>query len=172
MFSSERQPLTGSPDEKARRALSDLSHSLGDEESFMTGSAANQPGSRFWRELKQNWWLWGSIAFAVLLIGSLVIFKDSLYDTAAHGLPFLAVKENAAEACATQCKAEQDAAAAATRGNDAPVREAYDTCYTKCVAQETKEVAEEREKFKQSEESFEKMVEEKEGLDGDAKKKP
>lgn len=61
-------------------------------------------------------------------------------------LLYATVKENAAEACATQCKAEQDAAAAATPGKDAPVREAYDTCYTKCVAQETKEVAEEREK--------------------------
>lgn len=56
------------------------------------------------------------------------------------------MKENAAEACATQCKAEQDAAQAAALGKDVPVREAYDTCYTKCVAQETKEVAEEREK--------------------------
>ena len=44
------------------------------------------------KELKSNWWLWGSIAFAVLLIGSLVVFRENLYDSAKHGLPFLAGK--------------------------------------------------------------------------------
>lgn len=57
------------------------------------GSQSRLSRSGIWKELKQNWWLWGSIAFAVLLVGSLVIFKDSLYDTAAHGLPFLAGKD-------------------------------------------------------------------------------
>ena len=64
-----------------------------DEESFLSRSSPGQPavaGNKLWKELKQNWWLWGSIAFAVLLIGSLVVFRNSLYDTAAHGLPFLA----------------------------------------------------------------------------------
>ena len=42
------------------------------------------------KELKTNWWLWGSVLFAVLLIGSLVVFRESLYDSAKHGLPFLA----------------------------------------------------------------------------------
>lgn len=42
------------------------------------------------KELKSNWWLWGSIVFAVLLVGSLVVFRESLYDSAKHGLPFLA----------------------------------------------------------------------------------
>ena len=67
-----------------------------DEEggSYMSRPApAGQPATvqeRIVKELKQNWWLWGSVAFAVLLIGSLVVFRNSLYDTAAHGLPFLA----------------------------------------------------------------------------------
>ena len=59
------------------------------------------------------------------------------------------MKENAAEACATQCKEEQAATVVATGSageQTSPVKEAYETCYTKCVAQETKEVAEEREK--------------------------
>lgn len=42
------------------------------------------------KELKQRWWLWGSIVFTVLLVGSLFIFMGYLYDTATHGLPFLA----------------------------------------------------------------------------------
>ena len=42
------------------------------------------------KELKSNWWLWGSIVFAVLLVGSLVVFRENLYDSAKHGLPFLA----------------------------------------------------------------------------------
>lgn len=130
------------------------------------GSQHNTTSARIYTELKKNWWMWGSVAFTVLLISSLFIFRNSLYDTAAHGLPFLAVKENAAEACATTCKAEQDTPGVAIAGSagdqGTPIKEAYDTCYTKCVAQETKEVAEEREKFKKSEESFEKEVEEKE----------
>jgi hypothetical protein len=62
-----------------------------------------------------------------------------------------AVKENAAEACTTACKEEQTSnlALAAGQGGDkesesARLKEAFDTCYTKCVAQETKDVAEER----------------------------
>ena len=42
------------------------------------------------KELKQRWWLWGSIAFTVLLLSSLFVFRGYLYDTATHGLPFLA----------------------------------------------------------------------------------
>lgn len=38
----------------------------------------------------QNWWLWGSVAFAVILISSLVIFRNSLYTKTGYGLPFLA----------------------------------------------------------------------------------
>ena len=60
----------------------------------------------------------------------------------------LAVKENAAETCASKCK---------IGGSDDPLlqleepvnvknKQEYDACYSKCVAQETKEVAEEREK--------------------------
>lgn len=47
-------------------------------------------GQRVWKELKQNWWLWGSVIFAILLVGGLVVFRNQLYDTASHGLPFLA----------------------------------------------------------------------------------
>ncbi len=45
---------------------------------------------RLKNELQQNWWLWGSVAFAVILIGSLVIFRNSLYTKTGYGLPFLA----------------------------------------------------------------------------------
>ena len=65
----------------------------------------------------------------------------------------LAVKENAAEACTTACQDEQSAglALAAGQGGDkdaenARMKEAFESCYTKCVAQETKDVAEERQK--------------------------
>lgn len=47
-------------------------------------------GQRVYKELKQNWWLWGSVIFAILLVGGLVLFRNQLYDTASHGLPFLA----------------------------------------------------------------------------------
>ena len=56
------------------------------------------------------------------------------------------MKENAAEACATQCKDEASALQSGKEKLDeAKLREMYDECYTKCVAEETKEVAEERE---------------------------
>ena len=63
-----------------------------------------------------------------------------------------AVKENAAEACATQCKEEQHIAMIKEDASDdeAKLKEAYDACYAKCVAQETKDVAEEREKARPS----------------------
>ena len=62
------------------------------------------------------------------------------------------MKENAAEACATQCKEEQHIAMIKEDVGDdeAKLKEAYDTCYAKCVAQETKDVAEEREKARPS----------------------
>ena len=53
-----------------------------------TGATSLQ--ERVAKELKAKWWLWGSIVFAVLLVGSLVVFRESLYDGAKHGLPFLA----------------------------------------------------------------------------------
>ena len=42
------------------------------------------------KEAKQSWWLWGSVAFAVLLIGGLVMYRHQLYNTGGYGLPFLA----------------------------------------------------------------------------------
>lgn len=54
------------------------------------GSSASSVQDRVVKELKTNWWLWGSIVFAVLLVGSLVVFRENLYDSAKHGLPFLA----------------------------------------------------------------------------------
>lgn len=41
-------------------------------------------------QLRSNWWLWSTLAFAVCLIGGLTAFRGSLYNTGAHGLPFLA----------------------------------------------------------------------------------
>lgn len=54
-----------------------------------SGNPASLP-DRIVKEVKTNWWLWGSIVFAVLLVGSLVVFRENLYDSAKHGLPFLA----------------------------------------------------------------------------------
>ena len=41
-------------------------------------------------QLRSNWWLWSTLAFAVCLIGGLTLFRGSMYNTGAHGLPFLA----------------------------------------------------------------------------------
>jgi len=40
--------------------------------------------------MRRSWWLWSTAAFAVCLIGGLLVFRNSLYDSGAHGLPFLA----------------------------------------------------------------------------------
>ena len=53
-----------------------------------------------------------------------------------------AVKENAAEICASKCRLED----LSNSAGDVKSKQEYDACYSKCVAQETKEVAEEREK--------------------------
>ena len=42
------------------------------------------------KQAKQSWWLWGSVAFAALLIGGLVMYRHQLYNTGGYGLPFLA----------------------------------------------------------------------------------
>ncbi|KAK9836816.1 hypothetical protein WJX74_008786 [Apatococcus lobatus] len=154
----------GRPEEETgKRSLNDLSSSLRDVEVPFATAGPPSGFQRLKKELQQNWWLWGSIAFAVILIGSLVIFRNSLYTKTGYGLPFLAVKENAAEACATQCKDEASALQSGKEKLDeAKLREMYDECYTKCVAEETKEVAEERESFKKEEEQFEKDIEAKE----------
>ena len=47
---------------------------------------------RLGKELKQRWWLWSALLFTVLLLGSLFVFRSSLYDSASHGLPLLAGK--------------------------------------------------------------------------------
>ena len=64
------------------------------ENPYMKSGAPRTPESslsqRFFKELKQNWWLWASVVFAVILIGGLFIFRNNLYDNATAGLPFLA----------------------------------------------------------------------------------
>ena len=59
-----------------------------------------------------------------------------------------AVKENAAETCASKCRlsSADDSLLSAEEPRDVKTKQEYDACYSKCVAQETKEVAEEREK--------------------------
>lgn len=42
------------------------------------------------RELKKNWWMWATVAFVVLLLGSLYMFRDSIYSSDTHGLPVIA----------------------------------------------------------------------------------
>ena len=47
-------------------------------------------GQRVAKELEQHWWLWAAILFTVVLVSGLLLFRNQLYDTATHGLPFLA----------------------------------------------------------------------------------
>ena len=63
-----------------------------------------------------------------------------------------AVNESAAEACASKCTpADADAKLfTAEEPRDVKTKQEYDACYSKCVAQETKEVVEEREKVSPS----------------------
>jgi hypothetical protein len=176
--SSEKVPLKSTTDDKAKQALSDLSSSLGGgdvENPYMRkgapGAAPASVQQRVVKELKTNWWLWGSIVFAVLLVGSLVVFRENLYDSAKHGLPFLAVTEYAADSCALECKEQQESAQSKLTDKDtdglAKLKEQYDMCYSKCVAQETNQVVAERAQFKKDEEELEKAVE----SNGDAKGK-
>lgn len=120
------------------------------------------PVHRVVKEVKRNWWLWGAVCFALVLITGVVMFRHKLYNTGNFGLPFLAVTGNAAESCASQCRVSSvdESLLSAEEPRDVKTKQEYDACYSKCVAQETKEVAEEREKFKQDEEKWEKKVEE------------
>ena len=61
-----------------------------------------------------------------------------------------AVRENAAEACATQCRGEVESLTVPSDEEETTqerhkYQEAYDLCYSKCVASETEQVAQERE---------------------------
>lgn len=47
-------------------------------------------GQRVAKELKQHWWLWAAVLFTMVLVSGLFLFRNKLYDTATHGLPFLA----------------------------------------------------------------------------------
>ncbi len=152
------------------------------------------PVHRVVKEVKRNWWLWGAVCFALVLITGVVMFRHKLYNTGNIGLPFLAgekqeqlaavaqasfntcsglgtwfvyrqltgfnskpshrphhvcaVKENAAETCASKCRlsSADDSLLSAEEPREVKTKQEYDACYSKCVAQETKEVAEEREK--------------------------
>ena len=68
-------------------------------------------------------------------------------------LQILAVRENAAEACATQCHSEVDRLITPIDEQETTQerhkhQEAYDLCYSKCVASETEQVAREREQVR------------------------
>lgn len=56
------------------------------------GPKPNQgaPVHRVVKEVKRNWWLWGAVCFAVVLITGVVMFRHKLYNTGNFGLPFLA----------------------------------------------------------------------------------
>ena len=129
--------------------------------------------ARVAREASSRWYLWAALAFASLLVGGLVVFREALLEGAAGsglgrrvGLPTLAIGNNAAEACATECadasaelggsaaaallsaiEAETTAAAASAGSSSNTVDDAYSTCYAKCVAQETRDVVQEHEQF-------------------------
>lgn len=48
------------------------------------------PVHRVVKEVKRNWWLWGAVCFALVLITGVVMFRHKLYNTGNIGLPFLA----------------------------------------------------------------------------------
>lgn len=48
------------------------------------------PVNRVVKEVKRNWWLWGAVGFALVLITGVVMFRHKLYNTGNFGLPFLA----------------------------------------------------------------------------------
>ena len=51
---------------------------------------AGTPVNRVVKEVKRNWWLWGAVGFALVLITGVVMFRHKLYNTGNFGLPFLA----------------------------------------------------------------------------------
>ena len=48
------------------------------------------PVHRVVKEVKRNWWLWGAVCFALVLITGVVMFRHKLYSTGNFGLPLLA----------------------------------------------------------------------------------
>ena len=61
---------------------------------FMDGKGpavdAGTQVNRVVKEVKRNWWLWGAVGFALVLITGVVMFRHKLYNTGNFGLPFLA----------------------------------------------------------------------------------
>ncbi len=61
---------------------------------FMDGKGpaldTGSPVNRVVKEVKRNWWLWGAVGFALVLITGVVMFRHKLYNTGNFGLPFLA----------------------------------------------------------------------------------
>lgn len=61
---------------------------------FMDGKGpaveTGTPVNRVVKEVKRNWWLWGAVGFALVLITGVVMFRHKLYNTGNFGLPFLA----------------------------------------------------------------------------------
>jgi hypothetical protein len=53
------------------------------------------PVHRVVKEVKRNWWLWGAVCFALVLITGVVMFRHKLYNTGNIGLPFLAGEKQA-----------------------------------------------------------------------------
>ena len=65
-----------------------------DQHDFMSGKGpavdTGTPVNRVVKEVKRNWWLWGAVGFALVLITGVVMFRHKLYNTGNFGLPFLA----------------------------------------------------------------------------------
>eukprot|EP00884_Botryococcus_braunii_P003725 jgi/Botrbrau1/13353/Bobra.0158s0007.1 len=164
MFSDKSDPQ----DERAKKSLAGLAASLGGDEEerpFLREPAKVAEPSTWDKvsvELKKNWWMWSTVAFVVLLLGSLYVFRDSLYNSDTNGLPVLAVKDDASEACQTECTEELDKLKKEKPSpdlDDVKGKEIYDTCYTKCVSDEAKDIVQERAKYKKEEEEAEKEEE-------------
>lgn len=115
------------------------------------------------KELRQRWWLWSVVVFAVLVAGALLAFRGSLY-TQNVGMPMLAVTENAEELCSSKCTADVGLDEAGEPKN----REKFDSCLSSCVKGETEQVAEERKDF--ADEQKKEVEEEKKKEEGEEKK--
>ena len=76
------------------------------------------PVNRVVKEVKRNWWLWGAVCFAVVLIISVVMFRHKLFNTGDIGLPFLA-------GTASAVKVKNVTYTNAARASQAPVSGCY-----------------------------------------------
>jgi uncharacterized membrane protein len=139
--------------ESKRKTVNQRSSTIDDKEKLEYMNLKAPPPSnpvstteRVAKAFKHNWWVLSSIVFALILIGSLVVFRHKPYGEPLSGFPSIAVIENAAEACRTECKQTLSALAAvkADVAAEAKHKESFDACCSKCIAESAQRVAVER----------------------------